>query len=85
MLKKVDQRQTSTSLAVSGSMTSLIILMDSPRGIFVNKETTSKLMMISSGSTLSFLMIVMKLEESLINEFVLPTKGPRVFATYFAS
>jgi hypothetical protein len=77
----VERRQTSASLAVSGSVSSLTIWMASSKGILVKRETTSKLIRVSWGPTFSFLMILIKSLESLMKESVWPTRGLRILAT----
>jgi hypothetical protein len=54
-------------------------------GILVKRETTSKLTRMSSLSTLMFLILFTKKEESLTKELVFPTKGLSLLARYFAS
>jgi hypothetical protein len=66
----VDRRQTSASFVVYGSVTSLTTWMASSSGILVKRETTSKLIRMSSGFIFSFLMILTKSLESLMKEFV---------------
>jgi hypothetical protein len=81
----MERRQTSASLVVSGSITSFIIWIASSRGIFVKRDTTSKLMRVSCGFSFSFLMILIKSLESLMKESVWPTKGLRILATCLVS
>ena len=57
----------------------------SSRGILVKRETMSKLTILSFGSTLSSWINFTKSLESLIKESELPTRGPRILATYLAS
>ena len=49
-------------------------------GIIVKRDMTSRLRSISFSSISGFLILSMKNEESLIKEFVFPTRGFNLFA-----
>jgi hypothetical protein len=84
-LKKVEWRHTFSNLVVLEFVTSLITFTTSFNGIFMNNETTSKLMSMPSCYNFSSLMSFKNSHESFMNEFVFPTKGPKSFSTYFAN
>ena len=66
-------------------MASLTTWISSSKGILVKSETTSKLNNMSLGSTFSTLISLTNSLESLMKDSMLPTRGPKIFAKYFAS
>jgi hypothetical protein len=60
---------------MSGLVAFLMASMASSMGIFVKRETTSKLTIISLGSMVRLLIILTSELESVMKELVFPTRG----------